>query len=79
MKWNTEDLLKQLKDYHRFIGTLIVISSYLYIGAVINIYVRPQENGGSFLFLSLAMIAAGIVLLARVKRIRMNLDEEERA
>jgi len=78
MKTNTEELLKKLRDYHLFIGTLIVLGSYMYMGAIINIYVRPSGDGKTCVFLSLAFLAAGAVGLLRAKQIRIQIDEEER-
>lgn len=71
------DLQLKLKDYQRFISTLIILSSYLYMGAVINIYLQPTNNGITFIYLTIIAILSTTVLLYKYNQIKTDVEENE--
>jgi len=79
MSSSTEALLAKLQDYNRFIGTLLVISSYFYIGALIQLFIKHGPDGIKFTLLSLVFAGTGYWFYALTNKIRVQIDEEERA
>ncbi|MEC5422174.1 YrhC family protein [Virgibacillus sp. C22-A2] len=75
-----EDKAKQaelkLKDYQRFIAALLILSCYLYMGAVINTYISPSSDGVILLYLSLTSVVSGIILYFQKYRIERELENE---
>ncbi|WP_042223383.1 YrhC family protein [Oceanobacillus manasiensis] len=64
------------KDYHRFIAVLLILSSYLYMGAIINTYMKPSGNGDLLFVLSLGGIATGIILAIKQLNIKKEIENE---
>ncbi|WP_188453584.1 YrhC family protein [Virgibacillus oceani] len=70
-----KELELKLKDYKHFIITLLLLSIYLYLGAVINTYVQPA-NDGEFLFnLSFGITLVIILFGLRFRRLKAKLEE----
>ncbi|MFD2630909.1 YrhC family protein [Oceanobacillus kapialis] len=60
----------KMKDYRRFIAVLLILSSYLYMGAIINTYLKPSAHGDILFVLSLGGIVTGIVLAVKQLNIK---------
>lgn len=71
--------MKQLKakieDYQRFIATLLIFGSYLYIGAINNIYIHPASDGKVLLALSFFSILASCILFERQYKLQKMLKK----
>ncbi|NBJ68608.1 MULTISPECIES: YrhC family protein [Clostridia] len=74
-----DDKQKQLQykytDYQRFIGVLLILSMYLFLGAIINTYLRPSEDGVALIGLTLVALSVGFWLHYQQRRIKKLLDE----
>lgn len=73
----TLELTLKLKDYQRFVSTLIILSCYLYMGALINLYLRPSGHGMTFIYLTIASVLSSIVFLYRYKKLQIKVNENE--
>ncbi|WP_176555820.1 YrhC family protein [Virgibacillus ndiopensis] len=70
-----KELELKLKDYKRFMITLLLLSIYLYLGAVIDTYIQPT-NDGDFLFnLSFGMTVIVSLFGLRFRRLKAKLEE----
>ncbi|MFD2046148.1 YrhC family protein [Ornithinibacillus salinisoli] len=71
-------LQSKLKDYQRFIITLILLSTYLFLGGVNNVFVYPSENGEKLLYLSGTLLIVGLVFSIQYVKIKRIITENER-
>lgn len=83
MRYRGGDVLDQQKklelkwkDYQRFTAVLLILSSYLYMGAIINTYMQPSSNGDMLFVLSLAGIITGIILAVKQLNIKKEIENE---
>ncbi|MFA1820493.1 YrhC family protein [Virgibacillus oceani] len=76
MDKSSKQLKLKQKDFRRFMGVLLVIGSYLYLGAVITTYIQPA-NGGNLLFIfSLLTVLSGIGYGLTSLKIKKQLENE---
>ncbi|WP_163970076.1 YrhC family protein [Oceanobacillus halotolerans] len=75
MNVNKDDLLLKLKDYQRFLVTLLILASYLYMGAIINTYIQPNHHSPYLYMLSLILIVLASIFLYKTIRIRKELQD----
>nr|WP_255637602.1 YrhC family protein [Virgibacillus salarius] len=66
----------KLKDFQRFIGTLLILSSYLYLGAIINTFMRPSTDGKILMLLAFVTVLSGILLATKQRKIKIELEKE---
>ncbi|MFB4166554.1 YrhC family protein [Virgibacillus sp. JSM 102003] len=78
MKLNIEQLELKLKDYRRFTATLLILASYLYMGAIINTYIRQSPDGSSLTLLSFATTVVAGWLIYQSHRMKIKIQENER-
>ncbi|MGM8213796.1 YrhC family protein [Virgibacillus sp. W0430] len=64
-------------DYERFSLTLIMLSSYFYIGAIIKTYIEPARNGELLFILACTSLALVVVLFYKRHQIMKKLDQDE--
>ncbi|MFD2926050.1 YrhC family protein [Halobacillus naozhouensis] len=73
---SAESIENKITDYKRFTLTLLILSSYLYIGVLISIY---EYHSSAYLYL-LVMIAgllgSAFMLVLKLKKLRQRLLEE---
>ncbi|HLS07606.1 YrhC family protein [Lentibacillus sp.] len=75
MQRQRQHLDLKLKDYRRFTVTLMILASYLYMGAIINTYIDYSPDGKGLTILSfLAAFTAGW-LSFRAHRLKLKLRE----
>ncbi|AUJ26185.1 MULTISPECIES: YrhC family protein [Virgibacillus] len=72
---NKQRLKYKYIDYQRFIGVLLILSMYLFLGAIINTYLRPSEDGIVLIGLTLVSLGAGFWLAYQQRQIKRKLDE----
>ncbi|WP_106497070.1 YrhC family protein [Lentibacillus sp. Marseille-P4043] len=70
MDSKTKELELKLKDYQRFIITLLIISIYLYMGAIMDTYIRPKADGGLLTGLSFGMVTAAAGLIMKYRKMK---------
>lgn len=76
MNKEKKQLIEKQKDCRRFMVVLLIIGSYLYLGAVTTTYIQPA-NGGTLLFiLSLLTILSGLGYGYTSLKIKKQLDQE---
>ncbi|GAA0432198.1 MAG: YrhC family protein [Bacillota bacterium] len=71
-----KELESKLKDFQRFIGTLLILSSYLYLGAIINTFMRPSTDGKILMLLAFVTVLSGILLATKQRKIKIELEKE---
>lgn len=71
------ELEMKLKDFKRFVSTLIILSCYLYMGAVINLYFRPSDHGMVFVYLTIVTVLATMGFLYKYNKIKMTIEKNE--
>lgn len=76
METVTEMLMAKLRDYHRFLGTLIVVGVYFYIGSLIQIYIRHEAGGGKYALLSVGCAVVGFLFTLKINQIKQKIEEE---
>ncbi|KHE71784.1 YrhC family protein [Halobacillus sp. BBL2006] len=72
---STESVEKKIKDYNRFILTLLIFSTYLYAGTLISIF--EYQTRLHFYLYPLILIGLGtaFMLILKVKKWRQVLSE----
>ncbi|TFJ94039.1 YrhC family protein [Lentibacillus salicampi] len=75
MKRQGQKLELKLKDYRRFTATLIILSSYLYMGAIINTYIHYSPDGRGLTVLSFAVALVAGWLGFRTHRLKIKLQQ----
>ena len=76
MNKNKRQLILKQKDCRRFMTVLLVIGSYLYLGAVITTYIQPANGGNLLFFLSLLVILSGLGYGYTSLKIKIQLENE---
>jgi len=76
METAVEMLMAKLRDYHRFLGTLIVVGAYFYIGSLIQIYIRHEAGGTKYALLSVGCVIVGFLFTFRINKIKKEIEEE---
>ncbi|CDQ39493.1 MULTISPECIES: YrhC family protein [Virgibacillus] len=71
-----KQLQNKFKDYQRFIGALLILASYLWLGAMINTFIRPSNDGPVLLILAFLSVVLGIGLAFKQKQIKQEIEEE---
>ncbi|WP_170840821.1 YrhC family protein [Oceanobacillus limi] len=68
----------KLKDYLRFIASLIILGTYLFFGGIINVYIQPSENGAELFYLSFALLLIGLGLSFKYIKLKKTIEKNER-
>lgn len=76
MNKSKKKLMLKQKDCRRFMTVLLVIGSYLYLGAVTTTYIQPTSGGNVLFLLSLLAILSGIGYGYASLKIKMQLENE---
>ncbi|MGY0694304.1 YrhC family protein [Virgibacillus sp. FSP13] len=76
MEPKTKELELKLKDYHRFIITLLIISIYLYMGAVMDTYINPKADGGLLTGFSFGMVVVAAGFIMKFRKIKAMLEDK---
>lgn len=72
-----KQLKEQIRDYHRFIATLVIVSSYLYIGGIHDIYIQPSSEGRVLLILSLITASLSFIFMVRCRQLKRYLNSKK--
>ncbi|MCP3025597.1 YrhC family protein [Halobacillus sp. A5] len=73
---STKHLENKLRDYRRFTMTLLILSSYLYIGVIISLY-EYQTNAYYYLFAVIAvLLGTSAIFINKIKHWQQKLREE---
>ena len=72
---STKQVKAKIEDYQRFIATLLIFGSYLYIGAINEIYIHPSHDGKIYLILSFTSILVSIILFERQYKLQKKLKK----
>lgn len=72
---STKQVKAKIEDYQRFIATLLIFGSYLYIGAINNIYIHPTSDGKLLLILSFSSIIVSIIFFDRQYKLQKTIKE----
>ncbi|WP_164668533.1 YrhC family protein [Virgibacillus doumboii] len=78
MKDNKDQLNIKLKDNQRFIATLLILASYLYIGAFINTYIKLSPDGSGLTILAFAITILAGILTFQSHRMKIKIEKNER-
>ncbi|MFC4558896.1 YrhC family protein [Virgibacillus kekensis] len=78
MNLKEQHLELKLKDYRRFVGTLLILASYLYLGSIIYLYVRQSSDGNFLVLMSLGAVLSAGWFLYRSHRLKAKINENER-
>lgn len=78
MNPEAKELEAKRKDYKRFITTLLIISIYLYMGAIMDTYIRPTGDGRILIGLSCGMLVAAAWFTVKYRKIKGKIEENER-
>ncbi|GGB28768.1 hypothetical protein GCM10011409_02550 [Lentibacillus populi] len=68
----------KLKDYRRFIMTLLIVSIYLYMGSVMDTYIQSKGDGAILTGLSFAMTAAATLFVLKYRKLKLQLEDNKR-
>jgi len=76
-----KNLKLKAKDSKRFCIVFLILSTYVYMGAVNNTYITPASDGAFLFYLSLVLIGIGLLFFYRYNKIKikikkMSADEE---
>ncbi|MCA0969996.1 YrhC family protein [Halobacillus litoralis] len=74
---SNEWMKKKILDYKRFVMTLLILSSYLYIGTLISIYEYHADYHLYLLPLLTLTLPAAFVLTLKTKRWQRALSEDQ--
>lgn len=72
---STKQVKAKIEDYQHFIATLLIFGSYLYIGAINNIYIHPTSDGKLLLILSFSSIIVSIIFFDRQYKLQKTIKE----
>lgn len=70
-----EKLKIKAKDNKRFCIIMLILSTYVYMGAVNNTYIEPASDGTFLFYLSLALVGSGLLFLYRHNKIKSKIKE----
>lgn len=63
VKTDSKELQGKITDYTRFFMTLMIVSTYAYLGTFIHYFIQPIENGEWLVPILLASLTgAGLIL-----------------
>jgi len=65
----------KIRDYERFIVTLLIISIYLYLGAINDIYVHPSSDGEFLLILSFSSVVLSLIFAKCNYKLKKRLEK----
>ena len=65
----------KIKDYERFIITLLIGSIYLYLGAINDIYVHPSSGGELLLILSFGSFFLSLIFAKCNYKLKRRLEK----
>ncbi|HEX6595107.1 MAG TPA: YrhC family protein [Bacillota bacterium] len=71
-----KEIIVQLRDYRRFIAVLLIVGTYLFLGAVNNIFIQPADDGPKLLGLSFICLTAGIWFVYKYVQLNKTLHSE---
>ncbi|HLR40464.1 MAG TPA: YrhC family protein, partial [Virgibacillus sp.] len=63
------------KDSKRFCMIFLILSTYVYMGAVNNTYITPASDGLFLFYLSLVLIGIGLLFFYRYNKIKTKIKE----
>ncbi|SEA95671.1 YrhC-like protein [Thalassobacillus cyri] len=72
-----KQLENKIEDYKRFIITLIIVSSYFFIGTIISMYVYHNQLEGLMVTLTLMGLATAFYFILKLTEFQQKLTEEE--
>ncbi|QKY69530.1 YrhC family protein [Lentibacillus sp. CBA3610] len=75
MQHHENELKLKLKDYHRFSVTLLILASYLYMGAIINTYIHYSPDGSGLTILSFAAVTIAGWFSLQTHRLKIKLQK----
>ncbi|UOQ93816.1 YrhC family protein [Halobacillus shinanisalinarum] len=73
---STEWIESKIADYKRFTLTLLILSSYLYIGVLISIYEYHSQAYLYLLIMIAGLLSAAFGFVLKLKKLRQHLLEE---
>ncbi|WP_181350580.1 YrhC family protein [Thalassobacillus sp. CUG 92003] len=65
-----------LKDYLRFVGTLIILCCYLYTGSLISLYIYHTSTYEILLLITCGLLALAFLLIGRIVNLKRMRDTE---
>ncbi|MBH0229956.1 YrhC family protein [Halobacillus yeomjeoni] len=65
---STEWLQKKIEDYKRFIATLLILSSYLYMGTLISIFEYKSNDYYYLLPLTVSSLLAVTIFMVKINK-----------
>lgn len=74
---SSKQLKEQIRDYRRFVATLVIVSSYLYIGGIHDIYIQPSSEGHVLLVLSLITTSLSFTFMVRCCQLKRYLNNKK--
>lgn len=77
MKDSMQEMNLKRIDYERFSITLIILSIYFYIGAIITTYIEPASNSQILFFLACIALLFVVYFFYKRQQIIKQLDNEE--
>ncbi|WP_171038038.1 YrhC family protein [Aquibacillus sediminis] len=57
MEEQSTKMKQKIKDYSRFLITLLILSVYFYLGMIINTFLVPSEQSGLLIILMLSSLS----------------------
>ncbi|MFG6114246.1 YrhC family protein [Halobacillus sp. MO56] len=72
-----KQLENKIEDYKRFVITLIIVSSYFFIGTIISMYVYHNQLEGLMVTLTLTGLATAFYFILKLSEFQQKLMEEE--
>ncbi|MDY0408515.1 YrhC family protein [Virgibacillus soli] len=72
-----KQLVQKISDYKHFIVVLLIVSSYLYVGAYHDLYMDPREDGETLILLSLLLVITSGLFFIRMLRLKKRIKKNE--
>lgn len=69
-------LQKKIEDYNRFFMTLMIVSTYAYLGVLIHYFIKPIENGNWLLPILLVSLSGAALILRLLHIWNANPDNQ---
>ncbi|HLR80585.1 MAG TPA: YrhC family protein [Bacillota bacterium] len=66
----------RLQDYRRFVAVLLIVGTYLYLGAVHNIFIQPADDGTKLLGVSSLCLLTGVWFVYKYVQLNKSLHNE---
>jgi len=70
-----KNLKLKAKDSKRFCIVFLILSTYVYMGAINNTYIAPASDGTSLFYLSLVLIGIGSLFFYRYNKIKTKIKK----